>query len=92
MNVGQLFVAIDPVQIYGEGFYGLVDNYIEKVKASASSAENKVRLPGDHKHEKYKESMNKGVFISEDLQQQLLDCDIPLPGRNLVSYNPSSHT
>lgn len=78
MNVGQMFVAIDPMQIYGEGFYSDVDKYIERVKNTASSKENSVRLPGERKHEVYKECMNKGVFISEKLQQQLLDCDITL--------------
>ena len=80
MNVGQMFIAIDPVQIYGEGFYDLVDNYIKKVKESTSSTDNGVKLPGEHKYDKYKECMNKGVFISDELQNILMKCGITFSG------------
>ena len=51
MNVGQTFVAIDPRLIFGEGFYGEIDEYVRKIRSARSMSENDViHLPGDDRH------------------------------------------
>ena len=82
MNVGQLFIAIDPVAIYGDGFYLSVDDYIRKVKSSETQGDGKVCLPGEHKFDKMKESLSKGVNVPDDLCEQLKQYGIALHGRS----------
>lgn len=76
MNVGQIFVAINPVQIYGKEFYQAVDNYIAKIKSSRPMNNEKVFLPGEHKFNKLNEVMANGVLISDELQNSLELCGI----------------
>ncbi|MCI7224440.1 Ldh family oxidoreductase [Fusobacterium sp.] len=69
MNVGQVFIAINPEKIFGENFYEAVDNYIEILKKSGE----KVLFPGEDRVKKYKENIKKEIKISEELYNYLFD-------------------
>lgn len=76
MNVGQCFIAIDPVQVYGESFYQEVDDYISKVLSSKKQDGKGVKLPGMNKKERYVSSVNNGISVTVELQQKLELCGL----------------
>lgn len=61
MNVGQMFVAIDPKIVMSEEFYKLIDDYIEQLHNSGDN----VMYPGESKHSKEIESERNGVILSD---------------------------
>lgn len=63
MNVGHVFIAIDPVVLYGTNFYNEVDKYINLIKSSKRIADEIIRVPGDSKHKFYFETMKNGFDI-----------------------------
>jgi len=65
MNVGQVFVSIDPHIVFDDRFYHMVDDYIDKVHASRTADGTKVRLPGEKKLHKLKTSAAEGVELTE---------------------------
>ncbi len=65
MNVGQTFIAIDPIIIYGEDFYKVISQYCKKIRASNSVDGKIVRVPGDGKKANLKENMEKGILLDE---------------------------
>ena len=69
MNVGQIFIAIDPKKIYGEDFYAQVDAYIRKVKASGDN----VRLPGENKLRNLQKAEKEGFEIDEIIYKQIVE-------------------
>ena len=68
MNVGQIFIAIDPKKIYGDDFYAQIDAYIRKVKASGDN----VRLPGENKLRNLLRAEKEGFEIDDNLYKQIL--------------------
>ena len=76
MNVGQCFIAIDPVQVYGDSFYKEVDDYIYKVMSSKKQEGKSVKLPGMNKLEKYVSSRKNGISITIELQNKLELCGL----------------
>lgn len=72
MNVGQVFIAMNPVLIYGDSFYEEIDRYIEKIHLSESVDNiSQVSLPGERKHENYKKNMFNGIEVSDDFITEL---------------------
>lgn len=71
MNVGHCFIAIDPKQIYGDGFYKKIDDYVSHVLASSTIQGETIQMPGARKFKRYKDSMNNGIEISDSLKKQL---------------------
>lgn len=69
MNVGQIFIAIDPKKIYGDDFYAQVDAYIRKVKASGDN----VRLPGENKLRNLQRAENEGFELDDMLYRQIIE-------------------
>lgn len=67
MNVGQYFVAIDPVAVYGASFYEEIDRYIEKIQASKTKSDNAVRIPGQKKLENLQHCLKFGIDVSDSL-------------------------
>lgn len=65
MNVGQVFVVLNPEIIYSEEFYTKVDEYIRRLHNSKSLSENRVRFPGETKLEEYEKSKKEGVLLSD---------------------------
>ena len=74
MDVGQAFIAIDPVQIYGEEFYELMDDYAATVHRSPGIYEKTVRLPGDNKADKKRDSIENGVKLPMKTIEELNQC------------------
>ena len=47
MNVGHLFVAIDPHHIYGDSFYDRFDDYLKELRDSKCKNNDTIIIPGD---------------------------------------------
>lgn len=71
MNVGQTFIVIDPMQVYGEEFYDTMDAYVETIHKSPSNGKNIVSIPGDNKMKKKRESIIDGVSLSLSTVEKL---------------------
>lgn len=69
MNVGQMFIAIDPKKVYGDDFYAQVDAYIRKVKGSGDN----VRLPGENKLKNLLKAEDEGFDIDDQLYRQIMN-------------------
>ena len=69
MNVGQLFIAIDPTMVYGPDFCERVDDYIRKVKDSGE----KVQMPGENKLRNIYNAENEGFKIDDVLFTDIFD-------------------
>lgn len=78
MNVGHFFMTINPVIIYGSGFYTAVDDYIDTIKLSKTLDNNTIRVPGENKFCKWERTIRNGVFIQDDLLTKLKGCCIDL--------------
>lgn len=74
MNVGQTFIALDPLQVYGEGFYELMDQYVETIRTSESREGAEISLPGDHKWNSRASSMKKGIALEAAAIEKLNQC------------------
>ena len=68
MNVGQLFVAIDPRLVYGEHFYIEMDSYIRKIKESGEN----VRLPGENKLLKLVKAEKEGFEVEDNIYKEIM--------------------
>lgn len=65
MNVGQLFVAIDPIQVYDGDFYSDVDKYIDILRNSKVVEGKTIAVPGDDRIKARKHNLELGIEISE---------------------------
>lgn len=72
MNVGQVFIAIDPSIVYGANFFNEVDNYIELLKNSRKTNNNIIRIPGESKLLSYSRTMKEGFEISDKIIDDFL--------------------
>lgn len=70
MNVGQVFVAIDPVLIYGDSFAETMRDYVNEIRKS--SQQNDAHLPGDRKWMAYDKAINEGIEINDDLYNEIV--------------------
>lgn len=66
MNVGHSFIAVDPMIVYGDKFFALMDDYIEKVKESKATEGKKIIIPGDRRKEEKKKAEEKGISLSQE--------------------------
>lgn len=71
MNVGQMYVAINPVIIFGPDFYEKIDNYIKIIKSSKTNDHSNVRIPGERKISNIKKSISNGIVIEDSLYFEL---------------------
>lgn len=72
MNVGHVFVAINPIKIIGDSYYELVDRYINSIRISEIIKKGyDIAVPGDDKHQLYEINLKEGVKISENVQSIL---------------------
>ncbi|KPG70215.1 Ldh family oxidoreductase [Enterococcus sp. RIT-PI-f] len=72
MNVGQVFIVIDPVRIYGENFYNKMDEYLENIKASKPiNKYSNIRYPGEHLNLRLKCSLESGIEMNKKLFEEL---------------------
>lgn len=71
MNVGQMFVAIDPAVVYGENFFDKMDDYLHRIRSSQSSNQMPVFAPGDLNSSYKKEALQLGLEVSETLREEI---------------------
>lgn len=74
MNVGQVFIAIDPVKVLNKEFYNKMDAYAEEIRNSVSLTEEKVRLPGDMKYINKKNNLKNGIPLSKNTVEDINQC------------------
>ena len=65
MNVGQLFVAIDPEIVLSNAFFGCVDDYIEKIHSCKTVNGIKPLYPGEQKKKHYEDSILNGIDYND---------------------------
>ena len=77
MNVGHVFMVLDPAMIYGEEFYDNIDAYLKRVRESQSATEKPVLVPGDINRICEREIYEKGIDLPKkelnDLNQLLTE-------------------
>lgn len=72
MNVGHFFMALDPVKIMGDCYWGLIRDYVDSIRSCASVVEGgHVALPGDDKHQAYRINVEEGIEISDEVAELL---------------------
>ena len=71
MNVGQLFVAIDPSQVYDGCFLSDMDNYINTLRSSKVKEGETITLPGDDKVACKKFALENGIVLSDETAEKL---------------------
>lgn len=72
MNVGHLFVAINPVQILGESYWEEIKNYLLNIRNSMPAYENgNISIPGDDKAGAFIKNREQGIELSDDVIELL---------------------
>lgn len=71
MNVGQLFMAIDPRIVYEGDFQSDMDDYIDTLRNSKVVEGHTIALPGDDRIAKKQSSLNNGIVLSSDSVEKL---------------------
>lgn len=61
MNVGFYISAINPRKVYGENYYEMIGEYVERMRNSASFAGEKIVLPGDNRISHKNEILGENV-------------------------------
>ena len=75
MNVGQLFIAIDPKHLVGEDYPALVASYVQRIRTSTPVEPGMaVAVPGDDKHAAYAENLRLGIDVSDETASLLELC------------------
>lgn len=71
MNVGQMFIAIDPKQIYDGDFEADMDEYISILRHSKVMEGRTISVPGDDRIAKKEKSLKNGIELSADSVEKL---------------------
>lgn len=71
MNVGQMFIAIDPKQVYDGYFEADMDEYISILRDSKVMEGKSIAIPGDDRIAKKETSLTKGIELSQDTVEKL---------------------
>lgn len=72
MNVGHLFVSIDPVKVLGDNFYSLMQSYVSYIRQSQRvNADIPISVPGDDKHAAYAKNFIEGIEITDEVAEIL---------------------
>lgn len=71
MNVGQVFVAINPSMVYEGDFLKDMDGYINTIRSSKVMDGRKIAIPGDDRISKRKMSIESGIELSDDTREKL---------------------
>lgn len=69
MNVGQVFVAIDPRIVMDDNFYNEMDNYIDTIHNSEPIGDNTVYYPGERKLNSLNKALEYGIEISDSVYE-----------------------
>lgn len=71
MNVGQMFVAINPEMVYEGDFLCDMDDYIQTIRNSKVVDGKVIALPGDDRVQKRAVALESGIELAEDTVQKL---------------------
>lgn len=71
MNVGQMFVAIDPTLVYDGDFYSEMDEYIELIRNSKAMEGKTVSIPGDRKFAARETAAIEGIILDDTTAEKL---------------------
>ena len=71
MNVGQMFVAINPSMVYEGDFLADMDGYINTIRSSKVMEGRTIAIPGDDRINKRLVSLEKGIELSDDTREKL---------------------
>ena len=71
MNVGHLFIVINPKLIYGDDFFTKVTDYVNTIRNSKSIGLKNVKVPGDGKRLHKKLCQKQGIMLSEETYKDL---------------------
>lgn len=71
MNVGQMFVAINPEMVYEGDFLADMDGYIDILRGSKVMDGRTIAIPGDDRINKRKKSIDGGIELSDDTREKL---------------------
>ena len=72
MNVGQMFMAISPELIFGEGFLAEMDQYLDAVRSSKAVEGKMIAVPGDDRQTKKEAAIeSKKIAISDEIAVEL---------------------
>jgi LDH2 family malate/lactate/ureidoglycolate dehydrogenase len=74
MNVGQTFMAIDPIQVYGEEFYDVMERYVDTVRSSRRIENKDISLPGDNKWRNRRNSFENGIKLDITTIEKINQC------------------
>jgi len=73
MNVGQVFVAMDPRMILSDEFYDKVDDYIARIHATAALPGQTPRFPGELKLSHYEKAKGQGIEFNFKAAEKVLE-------------------
>lgn len=83
MDVGQLFVVIDPGQVMGPDYTKVMEDYVQTIRQSKALAGQEIHLPGDGRHLMELQSDLEGIALSQptyaNLVQFLTEHQIAIP-------------
>jgi LDH2 family malate/lactate/ureidoglycolate dehydrogenase len=71
MNVGQMFVAINPDMVYDGDFLTDMDCYITSLRGSKVMDGRVIAIPGDDRISKRSVSLKRGIELSDDTREKL---------------------
>ena len=71
MNVGQMFVAINPEMVYDGDFLADMDGYIDILRGSKVMDGRIIAIPGDDRVSKRRISLESGIDLSEETREKL---------------------
>lgn len=71
MNVGQMFVAINPSMVYQGNFIEDMDGYINTIRSSKVMEGRTIAIPGDDRISKREMSIESGIELSDDTREKL---------------------
>ncbi|MBQ9761955.1 MAG: Ldh family oxidoreductase [Oscillospiraceae bacterium] len=71
MNVGHVFMVIDPAAIYGPGFYEDMDAYLRRIRTSQSVSQAPVLVPGDINANTRRRLLAEGIELTDKVVGEL---------------------
>ena len=72
MNVGQVFVAIDPRIVLSDSFYSDIDGYINQIHACEPLGDDAVLYPGERKNKNLADSLKNGVELTAEEYETIM--------------------
>ncbi|MDD2457665.1 MAG: Ldh family oxidoreductase [Eubacteriales bacterium] len=65
MDVGQMFVVIDPRQVMGPDYDQVMEDYVQTIRQSRAIEGQEIHLPGDGRHQMELRSDGEGIQLSQ---------------------------